>query len=257
MTRITSRTRPTTRRAFTAALSAFILPVLLSGCSAAPADDVVRYRMTVEVDTPQGVRTGSAVRELRYNANSSGWFPLGESRPSMKVKGEAVAVDIAPGQVLFALLSSARGDVDYAQHVPRIAFPQCMEGRDKLTPQAQADCKDLKWQAKQLVEFWPTLPPQKWQGADIPMLVRFKDLADPKSVEAVDPDALEKSFGPGTKLRRITVQVTDDAVTTGIGKRLGWLGEYPESRLDRDYKGSTNPNIAQQLSNGEFRQGVR
>jgi hypothetical protein len=62
------------------------------------------------------------------------------------------------------------------------------------------------------------------------MLVRFRDIADPTSVEKVDPDNLAASFGEGVKLRRITVQLTDDPVTTGIEKRLGWLRSVGEER---------------------------
>jgi hypothetical protein len=51
--------------------------------------------------------------------------------------------------------------------------------------------------------------------------------------------------------------VTEDAVTSGIGERLGWLGEYPESRLDTKYKGSTDPTLSQKLSYGDFRQGAK
>lgn len=47
------------------------------------------------------------------------------------------------------------------------------------------------------------------------MMVRFRDLNDPKSVERVDPDAI--------CVRRITAETTSDDVTTGIEKRLGWL----------------------------------
>ena len=57
----------------------------------------------------------------------------------------------------------------------------------------------------------------------LPMLVRFGDLNDPKSVERADPEHLDASFGPGVKLARATVQLTDEPVTMGIEKRLGWV----------------------------------
>lgn len=57
-----------------------------------------------------------------------------------------------------------------------------------------------------------------------PMLVTFTDLSDPTSVAEVDPDDLAATFGKGVRLKRITVQITDDPVTTGIEERLGWLG---------------------------------
>ncbi len=87
------------------------------------------------------------------------------------------------------------------------------------------------------------------------MLVTFGDLDDPTSVEEVDPDDLGATFGEGNSLRRITVQITDDPVTTGIEKRLEWLSEYPEPRLDPEYRGSTNPNLSQSLWHGDFRKG--
>lgn len=54
-----------------------------------------------------------------------------------------------------------------------------------------------------------------------PMLVTFGDIDDPTSVERVDTDDLAARFGMGYALERITVQITDDPVTTGIEARLG------------------------------------
>ena len=62
-------------------------------------------------------------------------------------------------------------------------------------------------------------------------LVTFGDLDDPTSVEEVDPDDLAATFGEGVSLKRITVQMTDDLVTTGIEERLGWLGKIREMNL--------------------------
>lgn len=82
--------------------------VLLGSCSNAA---VVRYRMTVAVRTPHGVRTGSSVWEWRL------------SRPTVALataydgnfRGEAVAVDLAPGKTLFALIRGEDGSSSYAE----------------------------------------------------------------------------------------------------------------------------------------------
>ena len=66
------------------------------------------------------------------------------------------------------------------------------------------------------------------------MLVTFEYLADPTSVRRVDPDDLASTFGEGVSLKRITVQVTDDPVTTGIEKRLVWLNNLSAYRTDPD-----------------------
>ena len=69
-----------------------------------------------------------------------------------------------------------------------------------------------------------------------PYLVRFRDLADPKSVEEVKPGDLAASFGKGYALKGLTIQMTDAPVTVGIEKRLGWL-----EHLDRYRSDPSNP----------------
>ena len=57
----------------------------------------------------------------------------------------------------------------------------------------------------------------------IPLLVRFRDIRDPKLVELVDAADLAAAFGSGVALRRATIEITRDPVTTGIETRLPWL----------------------------------
>ena len=62
------------------------------------------------------------------------------------------------------------------------------------------------------------VPRENW-----PMMVRFGDINDPKTVEPVDPGA----FG----VKRILLETTSDYVTTGIGKRLEWIKKVNGSYL--------------------------
>ena len=48
-----------------------------------------------------------------------------------------------------------------------------------------------------------------------PLLVTFTDINDPKTVKKVDPEDLAAVFGPGVSLKRITLEITDEAVTEG------------------------------------------
>jgi hypothetical protein len=50
---------------------------------------------------------------------------------------------------------------------------------------------------------------------DWPLMVRFKDINDPNSVEQVDQVAIG--------VKRVWVETTRDPISTGIEKRLGWL----------------------------------
>jgi hypothetical protein len=51
--------------------------------------------------------------------------------------------------------------------------------------------------------------------ADWPLMVRFKDINDPNSVEQVNQVAIG--------VKRVWVETAGDPVSTGIEKRLGWL----------------------------------
>ena len=61
----------------------------------------------------------------------------------------------------------------------------------------------------------------------------FGDIADPASVRLVDPGDLGASFGPGVRLKAVTLEVTEEAVTEGVVEGvLGWLSEIMPNQLD-------------------------
>lgn len=89
------------------------------------------------------------------------------------------------------------------------------------------------------------------------MLVRFRDILDPMTVEEVDPSDLAASFGPGNALRRITVEIIKDPLTRTIGERLPWLGEHPEPRLPPYWVDVDKPTLPELLAHGDFRYRMR
>lgn len=197
------------------ALAALMLP----GCAFAEdkAPDY-RYRLTVEVETPEGVKTGSSVIEVEQSLSRSTAAPakVGVQR---KVRGEAVAVDLPNGKTLFALLRS-ENNVDWASYV-YVYLATHENGKpfiDQLDNVLEVTGK------RTLPRMWPPVGFLEERSA-YPMLVTFGDLADPTSVAEIDPDDLAATFGDGVKLKCITVELTDDPVTTGIEDRLGWLDD--------------------------------
>ena len=64
------------------------------------------------------------------------------------------------------------------------------------------------------------------------MLVTFKDINDPKTVERVDPNNLAEAFGQGVRLARASIEITNEPVTTGIEKRLPWMGWSSEKWIE-------------------------
>ncbi len=204
--------------------------LLLAGCDAFDDTPTYRYRMTVEVDTPQGLKTGSSVIEVDTRLEPNPASPASQ-RINRRARGQAVTVDLGARGVLFALLRS-EDDTDYAA---RIMFLLAPRGRDENGDEFLGRFNNMLKMTEPIelpatqAEINPPLAEMKGR----PMLVTFDDLADPTSVKRVDPDDLAATFGDEVSLKRITVQITDDPVTKGIEKRLGWLGQIKGMGLSR------------------------
>lgn len=54
------------------------------------------------------------------------------------------------------------------------------------------------------------------------MLVTFKDINNPRSVQRVPLHDFESVFGPGVTFRGAALELTNDSVTRGIEEKLPW-----------------------------------
>lgn len=213
-----------TRRSFTVVALAFTF--LTSGCGLFNSSlPTYRYRLTVNVDTPDGPRSGSGVVEVRTTKQGS-WNIDSPGNISTQVFGEAVAVDLPNGKTLFAVQGS---DWD---HYLLTAYKAHI-GSSRIPFEMRARIKQARRHRGVLI-----LPEKGGQNANwvmYPKLVQFGNLSDPASAEWVAHDDLAAAFGPGYALRSVTVEVTSEPITTGIDRRLPWLGELKKSggrRLD-------------------------
>ncbi|MEZ5815415.1 MAG: hypothetical protein R3E13_11960 [Alphaproteobacteria bacterium] len=178
-----------------------------------------RYKMTVEVETPEGIVTGSAVRQM---GNEAKGVDLPDVGNPADVSGEAVVVDLGKRGVLFVLISH-KSDLEF-YYTFRKYFPHggsTLEG-SKFYASMPTGTKEV---------FDPEKPP------GYPKLVTFTDMNDPKSVTLVQvwerqrsglfslkEDRFEELFGEGVKLKGITLEITDEPVTWGVvDKYLSWL----------------------------------
>ena len=217
--------------------------VTLAGCG---RSEGYRYKLTLAINTPDGVRRGSTVTERVY------WEVSIPARGTPhKLRGEALYLDLGPGaRPLIALLTShlhLKGGMTYwdwgagdllsrlyglptefgndAAFMDHIARLGRMRGARRITP------------------------------ADLPDLVTFADINDPKSVIEIDPNNLQATLGPNITWNEITLEMTDEPITTGIEKKLPWIPEYFEKnlRLDGTDHGAKR-DIANQLSWSDFDQ---
>ena len=226
------------RRAFnrmTLACAGAVAVLAVTGCASLP-EHSYKFKMIIEVDTPSGLRSGSSVYEVTAK-NLPAILPNERVR-DWSVRGEAVAVDLPNGVTMFALLKGGAEQTDLTS-LSMAAFDPEFNN-------------DIVESAERISKRRGIGIPATIKRTDYPMLVRFRDIKNPASVEAVDPENLTASFGPGYRLKSLTVQVTDEAVTTGIENRLGLLGLRKDQGLDPTLGVTANPTLAQRLTFSDF-----
>ncbi|MBL4890673.1 MAG: hypothetical protein JKX91_02375 [Rhizobiaceae bacterium] len=175
-----------------------VFVVLLSGCSSESWS--WHQKLTVVVETPNGVVTGSSVTAVKMS-NTDGALVFQEARGvGAKVTGEAVVVEVSAGKYLFVLLDGMNG----------LAW-QVFDDDGKSNVQRMGPLLE-KTRAVREVSFSMS-----------PMMVTFGDINSPKSVRKVEPYDLAASFGAGYRLKSIALEITDEPVTNGqVEKVLGW-----------------------------------
>jgi hypothetical protein len=220
------------RRKMLGAACAVAGALMLAGCGSS-GERSYRFRMTVEADTPQGLRSGSSVMEVVAERQQQ-FAP--EARPLVSgLKGEAVVVDTPSGPI-FVLLTLPNSDQTYIQAVTFALAPNLREGGWEPFWKAMGRLGGWFGSAK------ADLPREDW-----PLMVRFRNLNDPKTVEKVDPDAIG--------VKRILLETTRDDVSAGIETRMPWLGDRGHL-LDSEGGPTIHPTFAQTIDHGAFWQGM-
>ncbi len=172
----------------------WIVPILLLG--AIYLADQIRigrpdhkYRLTVDVETPAGVKSASGILSVRPN-RSYGGTGSGSSIP--QAKGDALLVDLGDGRNLVVLLAYGADGSSFedASFLPTRVYG----ARDR-----RVGFRDIKNFAGA-----PAVPvPEQLR----PVFVAFANASDPKSARRVDANDLEASLGKGFRLRDLSIDV--------------------------------------------------
>jgi hypothetical protein len=171
-----------------------------------------KYRLAVEVETPEGVKSAFGVFSVHPDRGYS-------RHGSTLTKGDALWVDLGGGKNLVALLAHIddKGlELDGMNFVALRAFNAA--GR-KTTFNAM----------NQMTGTAPVT------GALIPVLAAFSDSNDPATMRVVKPDEFEAMYGKGFGLRGVSVEAVPNGiwpldfgsvfgapVTRGIEVKLPW-----------------------------------
>ena len=188
-----------------------------------------RYRIGLEVETPQGIRTASSVVEVTQTPGPEKFMGVGSDPP--RFKGEAVFLDLGAGKHVVMLIASL--EVGFrAFGLENTGAP------DVRTPH-------------QLVAQLPPGTKAALKPPYIPTIVTFTDLSDPTSFKIVystgyrsgpingrQPDAevlvdnFESLFGPSYRFKSATLTIVDKntPLTNKIRDILPWKNDTKYTR---------------------------
>jgi len=220
-----------------------VLLVIVFGVSAcwnmAYPTNSFRYRLTVEVETPEGVKSGSSVIEVTERAQPR----FGDAPSSqMSIKGEAVTVNLGSRGQIFVLLKNGSRQEGFVSEAGMIAYSAFPNKNSSSGRGAEALPENLKrYRDERLVA---QLTPEQ-----MPLMVRFRDIRDPMSVERVDPDNMAALFGDHVRLKRSKIETTDLPISMSVHDNLKWLSGLNGRYL---HGGSSGRNAPLGLSVADF-----
>jgi hypothetical protein len=172
-----------------------------------------KYRLTVEVETPEGIKSASGILAV---------FPdRGYSRGGRtRIGGDAIFVDLGSGKNLVSLLAHRDKSLD-------------LEAMNYVALRAYGAARGARVSFNEMSKMSGAVPVT---GELIPILLTFADPRDPGSARLVAPDDTEPTLGKGFRLHGMTAEVVPNGwwpidfggrlgepVTRGIETRLPWL----------------------------------
>lgn len=172
-----------------------------------------KYRLTLDVETPEGRKSASGVMAVHPDRSYT-------RRGQTRTLGDAIFVDLGQGKNLVALLAHLDNrlvldDMNY------VALRAYLAATGKRVPFSE------------MSRLTGTVPVK---GELIPVLVAFADPAAPGTARVVRPDDAEAVLGKGYRIEGISVEVVPNGywpldfggplgepVTRGIQAKLPWL----------------------------------
>jgi hypothetical protein len=172
-----------------------------------------KYRLTVEVETPEGRKSASSVVAVHPDRSYT-------RRGQTRTLGDAVFVDLGNGKNLVALLA----------HIDKTVV---LDDINYVALRAYTAAQGKRVSFNEMSRLTGIVPVK---DALIPVLVSFADPASPGTAQQVAPEDAAAVLGKGYRLQGITAEVVPNGywpldfggalgepVTRGIRSKLPWL----------------------------------
>jgi len=173
-----------------------------------------KYRLTVEVETPAGLKSASGVLAVTPDR---GYSRNGHTTTS----GDALFIDLGGGKTLVALLA----------HLDNKVLD--LDGVNYVALRAYGAARGQRVSFNEMSRMQGVVPVK---GELIPVLATFSDPANPSTMRTVPPDDFASSFGSGFSLHGVSIEVVPNGfwpidfggplgepVTRGIQSKLPWV----------------------------------
>ena len=205
-------------------------------------DASVNYKIIVSVEMDGKLFKGSSVQGLALE--SGPYLAPGGARVGIKVKGDAVVVDVPGVGAIYALLTKPGNNGRFGL------------GSEGIYRHLLPESCGLKFGTKTTAEY--VLSYEALSGScfvsdeHLPLFVRFVDASNPASVYRVYPEDLGGIATEEVKLNSVELQITNDPITRNIEEKLEWITSIGNRKLS-DYPGGKDNEIAEALYIHGFR----
>jgi hypothetical protein len=172
-----------------------------------------KYRLTVEVETPDGIKSASGVMAVTPDR---GYSRKGHTATG----GDALFIDLGSGKNLVTLLAHLDHTLD-------------LDGMNYVALRAYGSSSGQRVSFNEMSRIRGVVPVT---GELIPVLAAFADPADPSTMQTVPPDNIASVLGNGFRLHGVSTEVVPNGfwpvdfggvlgepVTRGIEAKLPWL----------------------------------
>ncbi|WP_326524428.1 hypothetical protein [Sphingomonas sp.] len=207
----------------------------------------VRFRIDVAIETPDGVKSGHGVWGYRSKAFFHDGIILldGEWRWRRLIDGQAIAVPLGDGRVIYALLG---GRMMPGRFSPEASFGTSFMNNFPATQLSQADGRYVhysegRWSREKaevaLVEErkggiiqLDCVPEHHGNPmSDCPAFALVAQRDGPAEATLLDINDLSDTLGPGYRLQHVKLTVTDAPVTHDPAALPLWAQAEPRERI--------------------------
>lgn len=188
----------------------------------------VRYRLTVEMQDGDQIKTGSSIIDVAYDQepDSISWSgPGGHVGP---ITGYAPTVDLGEKGLLFLTFENANRTPDQKRARNETLFCgmddiACLPFAAYDKPGTNVVVRPFRQRAIELAELLRNSGPRDVPFAILPRFAWFSNRNDPQTHVEVSPFTVAATLGPGIDLKRVILDLTDDPVTPQPQTWPQWL----------------------------------